>query len=177
MRGSHVSGGYYCQCPKELAPHLPCVDSSMLFHTTDRRVPPSAFRHIANAGSRNGSSGTGVWKVVMLRLDGGCVGFSGGWRGFAIDQVAQLYNTTHFLCQLCTQFSQEAAVDSDMCLQMLKVGDMVVYEVVSAQRIRAHIFRAAGFEPGGRCAHIWGSARRYWRCSSCVSTSCQLDNL
>ena len=86
MYESHVSGGYWCQCPKELAPHLPSVDSKLLFETPDRRVAPSIF----NAeGYSVGDGRTGTWKVVLLQRDGGSIGFSGGWRGFAIDQVLE----------------------------------------------------------------------------------------
>ena len=43
--------------------------------------------------------------------------------------------------------------DSCIRLQRLKVGDTVVFEVLSMQRIRVHIVRAADFESGSRCIH------------------------
>jgi hypothetical protein len=82
MLKSHVVKGFWCPCPKELRPHLPGVDSDLLFETPDRRVAPSSF----NAKDYDACDGT--WRVVLLHKDGG-VSFSGGWRGFAIDQVLE----------------------------------------------------------------------------------------
>lgn len=84
MLKSHVSGGFWCQCPRELALHLPTVDRDLLFETTDRRLSPSSF-HYTKADSADG--GGRVWPVVLLQREEGGVGFSGGWRGFAIDLV------------------------------------------------------------------------------------------
>lgn len=109
MLESHVNSGYWCQCPAGLAPHLPAVDSDLLFETPDRRFPASSFQYASR------DSATPEWPVVLLQREEGGVGFSGGWRGFAIDMH-------------------------------LKVGDSVVYEVLSPRRVRAHILRAADFD-------------------------------
>lgn len=82
MLKSHVVKGYWCPCPKELRPHLPGVDSDLLFETPERRVAPARFN------AKDYDAGDGTWGVVLLHK-GGSVSFSGGWRGFAIDQVLQ----------------------------------------------------------------------------------------
>ena len=90
MQPSHVGSGYWCQCPRNLLPHLPGITSNLLFETHDRRVSPSSFRYV-NAevcdGGGGGQTGSWVWEVKLLHREKGGVGFSGGWRGFAIDQV------------------------------------------------------------------------------------------
>lgn len=52
-----------------------------------------------------------------------------------------------------TPLEPKCCADSCIRLQRLKVGDTVVFEVLSMQRIRVHIVRAADFESGSRCIH------------------------
>lgn len=66
MLKSHVSGGCWCQCPAGLAPHLPAVDSDLLFETPDRRFPTSSFQYV---GTDAADRGQAEWPVVLLQVD------------------------------------------------------------------------------------------------------------
>jgi hypothetical protein len=79
MSTSQVSGGFWCQAPRALADHWAHIPKGdITIHCKEETFPSECFGY-NKAGPR-------AWTMVWLPRDGGA-GFSGGWRGFAIDQV------------------------------------------------------------------------------------------
>lgn len=80
MMQSMVSGGYWMQAPAAIVPCVGLDKKEVVFETTDTHVSTSwsDFRY-SDEGSR-----PVTWHVMWLPRPSGA-GFSGMWRGFAID--------------------------------------------------------------------------------------------
>lgn len=86
MMSSHVSGGFWCQAPMPASVALDGCKGTVHYELGDEG---QAFQHLPASEFNNAvkNSCPATWDVIWLpRAKGGGVGFSGNWRGFAIDQ-------------------------------------------------------------------------------------------